>query len=217
VRKVWTVGEVMTSGVRTVTQDTPATELIREMSEYHVSALPVVDDSGRLLGIVSEADLLARSKQLGTDAAAHGPASSAGRAVIGTDLVAGDVMTSPVITVDLQASISEAARHLQENRIKRLVVVGDDTRVAGITSRIDLLKAFVRDDAAIMEDVATIARDVLQLADCGLQVDDGTVSIEGRVNRKSEADRLLSVVARLPGVVAVHADIQCGTDDTRAP
>jgi CBS domain-containing protein len=217
VRKVSTVREVMTSWVRTVTQDTPATELIREMSEYHVSALPVVDDKGRLLGIVSEADLLARAKRLGTDAAAHGAARSGGKAVNGTDLVAGDLMTSPVITIGLQTSISEAARLLQEHRIKRLIVVGEDDQVAGIASRIDLLKAFVRDDAAIMEYVETIARDVLQLADCGLQVDRGTVSIEGRVNRKSDADRLLSLVARLPGVVAVHGEIQYGTDDTRMP
>jgi signal-transduction protein with cAMP-binding, CBS, and nucleotidyltransferase domain len=187
------------------------------MSEYHVSALPVIDGNGRLLGIVSEADLLGKKKQFGDGAAAHVPASRARRGVTGTDLVARDVMTSPVITIDAQTSISEAARLLQENRIKRLVVVGENNRVTGIASRIDLLKGFVRDDAAIMQDVETIARDVLQLADCGLQVDDGTVSIEGRVNRKSEADRLLSLVGRLPGVVAVHAEIQCGTDDTRSP
>jgi osmotically-inducible protein OsmY len=72
-------------------------------------------------------------------------------------------------------------------------------------------------DTAIRQDVETIVRDVLQLADCGLNVDHGTVSLEGRVNRKSEADRLLSLVARVPGVVAVHPEIQCEVDDTRSP
>src|SRR5438105_1465197 len=76
VSKVWTVREVMTSNVRTVAQDTPAWELIREMSEYHVSALPVIDGNGRLLGIVSEADLLGREKQLGPGAAIPVPARS---------------------------------------------------------------------------------------------------------------------------------------------
>ena len=78
-------------------------------------------------------------------------------------------MTSPVITIDPQASISDAARLLQENRIKRLVVVGENNRVAGIASRIDVLRGFVRDDVAIMQDVETIARGVLQLADCRAQ------------------------------------------------
>jgi CBS domain-containing protein len=213
--KTWTVREVMTSHVRTVAEDTPARELIREMSEHRVSALPVIDGDGRLLGIVSEADLLTREKQLRTDAfeVVRVPAASARTEVMG--LVASAVMTSPVITIAPESSVSEAARLLQENRIKRLVVVDDNNRVAGIASRIDLLKAFVRDDAAILQDIEIIARDVLQLGDCGMQVDHGTVSIEGRVHRKSEVDRLLSLVRHLPGVVAVHAEIQIGTDDTR--
>jgi hypothetical protein len=96
---------------------------------------------------------------------------------------------------------------------KRLLTIRLDSARCDDQPGVDLLEAFARDDSAIRQDVAILVRDILLLADCGLRVDHGTVSIEGSVNRTSEAYRLLSMVAGLPGVVAVRPKIQCAADD----
>jgi len=121
---------------------------------------------------------------------------------------------SPPTTVPVAITTRPSARR---PFVRRLVVVDDDHRVVGIVSRIDLLKAYMRDDAAIKSDVEAIVRDVLWLRDLslGIHVNDGVVSIDGKVRRKSDADLIASLARRLAGVVEVRSSMAYDEDDAR--
>lgn len=116
-----TVSDVMTARVHTASPLTPLKVVMRLIVENRVSAIPIVDQQGVPVGVVSESDLLLKV---------------GGR-------VASDVMTSPAITVALHTGVSEAARSMREKNVRRLVVVDQRGRIAGIVSRSDLLRALL--------------------------------------------------------------------------
>lgn len=157
------VGDVMTRSVVTVSPGTGFQDLIATMAEHHVSGIPVVDDGGRVVGIVSEADLLRegshdRARTRALDWFLHpGRAEDArGRA---HDAAA--IMTTSVITVRLETSIWEAIRTLREAGVKRLPVVDGEGVPVGIVSRVDLLTASIRSDEEIAEQVRAVVAKVL--------------------------------------------------------
>lgn len=140
------VGEVMTERVVAVHRDDDIHEAARLLSENGISGLPVVDAEKHVIGIISEADILslAGMKRGHTfrDILRH---------VLGEPLPerkpgnkVGDVMSSPAITIKKGADVREAARILDEHRIKRLPVVDDASRLIGIISRADIVKVISR-------------------------------------------------------------------------
>src|SRR6266568_810005 len=150
-----TVRNVMTREVVTVSEQAPFTELVRLMAVHKLSALPVVDGDGQVVGIVSEADLLRKEEYQDERDAPHwlerrrervARSKAAGR-------TAAEVMSTPVITVDPEATVPMAARLLARHGIKRLPVVDDQDRLVGIVSRADLLRLFLRDDEAIHREI----------------------------------------------------------------
>jgi CBS domain-containing protein len=116
------VADVMTTRVHTASPLTPFKLLMRLIVENRVSAIPIVDQQGMPVGVVSESDLLLK---------------------VGGS-VASDVMTSPAITVALHTGVSEAASSMREKNVRRLVVVDQRGRIAGIVSRSDLLRALLQ-------------------------------------------------------------------------
>ena len=118
-----TVADVMTRQVHVAGPLAQFERLVRLIGENRVSSIPIVDRQGVPIGIVSESDLLLDERR--TD----GP----------KDAIASEVMTSPVITIASDASRSQAARLMRERNIRRLVVVDERGRIAGIVSRSDLL------------------------------------------------------------------------------
>lgn len=215
----WTVRRVMSAPARTVSPDTGVKEVVELLSRYGISGLPVVDADDRLLGVVSEADLLLKEEKAGEDVRSR-PFQLPGRRRVLSKAAgsnAGELMTAPAITVGPDTKLQDAARIMRERGVRRLVVVDEDHRVVGIVSRIDLLKAYMRDDAAIESDLEAIVKDVLWLQDVSLQVhvNGGIVSIDGKVGRKSDADLIVSLACRLAGVVEVRASIPFDEDDTR--
>jgi CBS domain-containing protein/nitroimidazol reductase NimA-like FMN-containing flavoprotein (pyridoxamine 5'-phosphate oxidase superfamily) len=139
-----TVGEVMTRDVITVEAHTPFQEVVDLLAAGQVSAVPVLED-GRVVGVLSEADLLG---ELDLDGAqADRPvARTAGE-------VAAEVMTGPAVTVGAQNSLLAAARLMTARRIKRLPVVDEEGRLVGILSRRDLLRTAARRDAEVREEL----------------------------------------------------------------
>jgi CBS-domain-containing membrane protein len=145
----------MTREVITVDKQASFKEIAATMADRRVSALPVLDEEGRVSGIVSEADLLLKEEF------PEGPAG--GRLFQGRrqreerTKAAGDtaveLMTAPAVTVGPDASIAEAARLLHRHGIKRLPVVDPAGPLLGIVSRADLLKVFLRSDAEIAQEV----------------------------------------------------------------
>ncbi|MEW2551365.1 CBS domain-containing protein [Streptomyces zhihengii] len=194
-KRVRSVADVMTHAVITVDGDTPFRRIAETMEQWHVSALPVLSEEGRVVGVVSEADLLLKAE--GGDEA---------RAVRAREL-----MTRPAVTVPSGASIAEAARLMARGHLKRLPVV-DDGRLVGMVSRGDLLKVWLRPE----EDLAAEVRLVLVSADAldvRAGVVDGTVVLSGTAPPAYPADVLVRLIRAVPGVVDVDSRLTAARPD----
>jgi CBS-domain-containing membrane protein len=216
------VRNVMTREVMTVTEQTPFTEMVRLMAVHKISALPVLDDDGHVVGLVSEADLLRKEEyQDEQDEPSwlerHHQWVARGRAAART---AAGVMSAPVITVNPEATVPMAARLLARHGIKRLPVVDGHGRLVGIVSRADLLRLFLRDDEAIDREVVD---DVLlralwiDPATVLVTVQDGVVTLVGHLECKSLVPMAIHLTRTVPGVVDVVSQLTYDLDDDRLP
>jgi CBS-domain-containing membrane protein len=214
-----TVGDVMTSSVVMVEDSAGFKDLVRRMEESGVSALPVVDTQGRLVGIVSEADLLLKEEH--ARESPHRRFFDRGRRRVerakAEGLVAAQLMTAPVITIGPDASLGQAARLMHQKQVKRLPVVDEDGKVVGIVSRADLLTVFMRPDDEIQCEVAedilirmlSIGRDRVRTT-----VRDGVVTVEGLVEHRSLMPFLIKLVRGVDGVVGVEERLNYEIDDS---
>jgi CBS domain-containing protein len=212
-----TVSDVMTRTVVSVRASAPFKDVVRLMHDYRVSALPVVDDEDRLVGLVSEGDLILKEDPELEDAAhlfesrqhRHDREKAAG-------LVAGELMTAPVVTVPPEAPLGDAARLMHRHGVKRLPVVDEAGRIHGILSRSDLLKVFLRDDDDIAHEVREdVIRRTLWIDPdtVSVTVHDGVVRIEGQLERRSLMSVLERMVTAVEGVVGVEARLSFAADD----
>jgi CBS domain-containing protein len=213
-----TVADVMTRKVVAVDAFAPFKDIVRKMQEFRVSAVPVVDEDGRIMGVVSEGDLILKEDPELEGGAhlfegihrRHDRSKAAG-------LIASQLMSVPVITVSPDASLGEAARLMHRKAVKRLPVVDEDGRIQGIVSRTDLLKVFLRDDAEI---AAEIREDVIRRTlwiepdTIRVMVRDGVVTLEGQLERRSLIPLLERLVLGVEGVVAVKDRLTYVSDDS---
>jgi len=151
------VQDVMTSRVVWVTQDVPYKEMAAALRENRVSAFPVLDDEGKVIGVVSEADLLTKEALDGGYDGMPGMITGLLRRqeqgkARGT--TAADLMTHPAVTISPDAAVEDAARLMYRKKIKRLPVVDSDGHLIGIISRADVLSVFDRSDHEIRTDGA---------------------------------------------------------------
>jgi len=198
----YTVSDVMTHTVVAVGSEASFKEVVGLLDQWKVSALPVLAGEGRVVGVVSEADLLAKEEFRDTE-----EGDAADRAKAGA-VTAGELMSAPAVTVHADASVAEAARIMARRHVKRLPVVDGVGLLQGVVSRSDLLKVFLRDDQEI---AAEIRRSVLTqmpvTRPLTVEVTEGVVTLGGVL-----PDRLLvPVVARavraVEGVVDVRLDL----------
>ena len=187
------VADLMTHTAVTVRRTTAFKELARLLKEFDITAMPVIDEAGHPVGVVSEADLLRRR-----------PAGGAATAE--------ELMTSPAVTARPEWSVVRAARVMQRHRVKRLPVVDEEGRVVGVLSRSDLIQLFLRCDHAIQEEILEdVLTRTLHLAPSAItvEVDDGLVTLSGTMPQPG----LLPVVVRLcqsvDGVVDVDNRLTC--------
>lgn len=215
-----TVASVMTPAEKVVTvrPGTPYKEIVRLLTEHRISALPVLGEGEHVLGIVSEADLLPKESRAQQPVPGRAPltpteARSRHKAEAATAL---ELMTTPVVTITAERDVSEAARLMEEHRIKRLPVIGPERRLVGIVSRRDILRVFLRSDADLLDDVHTLLVDDFWIAPEGwdVQVTDGTVRLAGRLANRSTVRIAESAVRRIDGVVAVESELTYEFDDT---
>jgi CBS domain-containing protein len=212
-----TVSDVMTRRVLTVRVSTPVKELARLMVEYRVSALPVLDDDNRLIGVVTEADLVLeqghqvprRPRWWEPTAQRHTLRRAAGD-------TAGPLMSTSPPAITEHASLPQAARLMTDRAVRCLPVVDPDDRVVGVVSRADLLHAFVRSDDDIRADVLGEVFVHLLWTDpteVKIEVRDGIVELIGSVDRRSTAEAAERLVRRLDGVVDVISHLEHRVDD----
>jgi CBS domain-containing protein len=204
----WTVDKVMTTRVITARPSTGYKELARLLNEHAVSALPVVDvvgDERRLVGIVSEADLLAKK---GPNAWRHLAAGSRGEKARPEALTAADLMTSPAVTVQAEDSLAQAARLMHRKKVKRLPVMDATGRLVGIVSRGDLVKPFLRSDESIRHEIRNdvLVRTLhLDPEAVHVSVNEGVVKLGGELESKRLVAVLRRLVRSMEGVVGVDA------------
>src|SRR6266498_4463894 len=216
-----TVEAVMTSEVVTAQPSTPFQELVRLLEQCHISALPVVDDSGRLVGIVSGADLLIKEgyPHGATDASPVDAARYRKRLDKAAGTRAAELTAAPVSTVPLGTLIADAVRLMLRLDVKRLPVVDARGGMAGIVARSDLLKVFLRPDPAVQWEVHhDIVRREFGIADGQVQVEvrDAVVRLRGEVERRRQVAALVRRVQAVDGVAQVDARLLGWRVDDRA-
>lgn len=205
------VRDVMTRDPVTVRAHTPFKEVVDLLVEHRVGGLPVVDDQGALLGIVTETDLI--TKEAYADKR-HGPMAVVAAVLAGRDhawlkkssaLEARKIMTKKVVTAEPAEDVHVAARRLLEHRVGRLPVV-DGGRLVGIVSRSDLLRPFHRSDEEIASDVAAVLKDPFVLEHSHgvrFSVSQGVVTLTGSVLYSHDVEPLDAMLRDVPGIVEV--------------
>jgi CBS domain-containing protein len=214
-----TVADVMTARVHVASPDMPFKLLVRLIEENRVSAIPIVDPKGVPIGIVSETDLLLKEQRYELESRhdlAHPRKRRAQRAkAAGT--VASELMTAPPITITTGASVTDAARAMQERNVRRLVVVDERGRIAGIVSRSDLLQVFLRTDEELREEIVDkLLPQLLWPVPDGLRVAVrwNVVTLTGELDRKSDVDVLTGLARNLDGVVELVNNLTYRWDDS---
>ena len=208
-----TVKDVMSAEVVAVRRGASFKEMAASLRQYRISAFPVIDDDGKVIGVVSEADLLAK------EALADGQAGIPG-AVTGLllrkqhekadALTAGEMMTHPAVTVRPGDTVEHAARLMYTLQVKRLPVVDAGGHLIGIVSRSDVLAVFDRPDSEIL---AEITDDVILhgfLIDPALfivTVRDGVITIRGNLESANLGHELVTKIRHVRGVVAVRDEL----------
>jgi CBS domain-containing protein len=205
------IEDVMTRDVLTVSPETPYKEVVERLVECDFSGLPVVDGTGALAGIVTEADLISKE--------AYGGHRSRALALLADVLsvrphhwvtkslgsVAADVMSTDLVVCSPDENLQVVARRMLSRGVKRIPVVHEG-RLVGIVSRLDILRSFTRDDAAIAADVRKfLATDPNRLDDCHLlsSVENGIVTLAGDVRYAWDVPIVAAMVRDVPGVIDV--------------
>ncbi|GHE56398.1 hypothetical protein GCM10014715_06730 [Streptomyces spiralis] len=202
------VSDVMTHTVVAVGRDAPFKDIVGLMGQWKVSALPVLEGEGRVIGVVSEADLLPKEEFRDSDPDRFTQLRRLSDLAKAGALTAGELMSSPAVTVHPDATLAEAARTMAQRRVKRLPVVDEEGMLEGVVSRGDLLKVFLRTDDDIAEEVR---REVVvplfpSLAErIHVKVSDGLVTLTGHIRDTS----LVPVAARLVRAVEGVVDVEC--------
>jgi CBS domain-containing protein len=202
-----TVGDVMTTNVVALRDDADYKEIVAVLRTYRVSACPVIDDGYRVMGLVSEADLLCKLTDPDYPAGLERLRWRLTQQTKANALTAGQLMTSPAIAVHPWATLAEAARQMEQRQIKRLPVVDQDERLVGIVTRSDVLSVYERPDDDIRDEVANVILGEefdLDPDEFDVAVNSGIVTIAGPVDGLKTALRLLGRIRHSEGVVGTR-------------
>ncbi|MYS18051.1 CBS domain-containing protein [Streptomyces sp. SID4982] len=200
------VSDVMTRAVVAVSRHTLFKDIVERMEQWRVSALPVLEGDGRVIGVVSEADLLPKEEFRSgipdrlTQLRRMRDLAKAGA------VTAEELMSTPAVTVHADATVAEAARIMAVKRVKRLPVVTSEGLLDGVVSRGDLLKPFLRPDGDLADEIRRDVVDVLfpaPVEPVHIVVDDGVVTVTGRVGEAAYIDVAARMMRGVEGVVGV--------------
>lgn len=200
----YTVSDVMTHTAIAIGRDAPYKEIVALMDQWKVSAVPVLEGEGRVIGVVSEADLLAK-EEFRRDIPRPDEFDAASKAGA---VRAGELMSSPAVTVHPDATLAEAARIMAKRRVKRLPVVNDVGMLEGVVSRSDLLKVFLRTDADIEQEIRrSVLGETPVPAGLEVAVVEGVATIRGALSGRALVPLLVRAVRAVEGVVDVRMDL----------
>jgi CBS domain-containing protein len=201
-----TVKDVMTTRVIWVRKDATFREMAVALREYRVSAFPVVDDDRKVIGVVSEADMLNKEALIDepgfVDGILHRRDQAKARGV-----TAGDLMTTAVVAVRPEDSVEHAAKLMYDRGVKRLPVTDENGHLVGIISRADVLSVFDRTDSAIANEIThdvILGEFLVDPSAIQVTVVDGIVTLAGRPETSETGHEIVWRVRHVQGVVAVR-------------
>jgi len=210
-----TVRDVMSTSVIVVRRDTPFKEMAAMLGSSRVSGLPVIDEAGKVIGVVSETDMLIKE----VDRASH-PELFAGlrrsrdlRKAAG--VTAAELMTSPPITIGPDEPVQHAAFLMYDRAVERLPVVDEAGQLVGIVSQGDVLSIFSRPDEEIRREVTDRVTRPGVLMDPEVTVQDGIVTLSGRPETDPAGLDIIEAVRHIEGVVAVRDELRPADEDNR--
>jgi CBS domain-containing protein len=211
------VRDVMTTSVVTVDRITPYKEIVQLLAQHRISGVPVLTMGRHVAGVVTEEDLLLAQEQKvrSLRSSAHPTFWHRTRRPA---LTAGELMTSPAVTVGPDATVPSAARLMEAHHLRRLPVVDEAGRLVGVVSRRDLLSVFLRSDEDIAADVRQVLADVrlTEPGDVEVAVRNGVVTLTGSVRPSfGELDELVPLTMRLMWVVDGVVDIVDKIDEKK--
>jgi CBS domain-containing protein len=202
-----TVADVMSTPVITVAPQTTFKDAVRILRRRRVSGLPVVDAAGRMVGIVSEGDLLNKLEGRVPDSNMF---ESRGRHLYSSRAEALDVtsaMSTQVVAVRPDVPVALAAREMHTRGFKRLPVVDEKGTLVGIVSRGDLLTVFLRTDARVRADVKRVLAAAPGGTKLKARVSDGVVELEGSFEERTHGEALVRTVTGIEGVIGVRSHL----------
>jgi CBS domain-containing protein len=201
------VKDVMSTHVIAIREGAPYKEIATRLREHRVSAFPVIDAENKVIGVVSEADLLTK-EALGTDIPGVLHSLTRHRELTRAAAVtAADLMTKPAVTIGPSEPVTHAARLMFNRRVKRLPVTDRDGRLVGIVTRSDVLSVYSRPDADIHREITQdliLDTYLCDPAKFSVVVKDGIVTIEGTPETVSVGHDIVNDVKHVEGVVAVR-------------
>jgi len=202
-----TVKDVMSTHVLAVRPDAGYKEMAAMLGERRVSAFPVIDDDNKVIGVVSESDLLVKVALDGTvPGVLRGLTQRHVRSQV-TGLTAADLMSAPAVTIGPDEPVSHAARLMYNKRVKRLPVVSADGTLIGIVTRSDVLSVYRRPDSAIEREVS---QDLILGTFCcdpsrfDITVKDGVLTLRGTPETAVTGHEIVAAARHVEGVVAVR-------------
>ncbi|EFL37508.1 CBS domain-containing protein [Streptomyces griseoflavus] len=204
------VSDVMTRTVVAVGRDAPFKEIVRTMEQRRVSAMPVLEGEGRVVGVVSEADLLPKEEFRDSGPTPVEERRRPSDVVRAGAVTAGDLMSRPAVTVHSDATLAQAARIMGVRHVKRLPVVDESAMLQGIVSRADLLKVFLRPDEDIEEEVRRTVVSYLFPAfshAIHVNVHEGVVTLRGNIRDTSLVPVAVRLIRAVEGVVGVEPQL----------
>jgi CBS domain-containing protein len=202
-----TVRDVMTTHVVAVRLNATYKDMAARLREFRVSAFPVLDDDNKVIGVVSEADLLTKEALEYSVRGPMGGILQGRERAKAAAVIAADLMTRPAVTIGPREPVSHAARLMYSRKLKRLPVVNDDGRLIGIVTRADVLGVYSRPDAEIRHHIienVIVRLMLMEPARFSVMVKDGVVTVEGKPENASAGRDMIEEIRHVEGVVAVR-------------
>ncbi|MFD5618145.1 CBS domain-containing protein [Streptomyces yangpuensis] len=202
----YTVSDVMTHTAIAIGREASYKEIVELLHEWKVSAVPVLEGEGRVVGVVSEADLLPKEEFRREEPRLPDQLDEASKA---GGVLAEDLMSSPAITIHADATTAEAARIMAHQHVKRLPVVNRLGMLEGVVSRSDLLKVFLRPDEELAEEIrqAVLADLAPGMASLDFSVQDGVVTLRGPLPERALVPLLARAIRAVEGIVDVRLEL----------
>lgn len=213
-----TVRDVMTTGVIAVRGDTSFKEMAAMLGSSRVSGFPVIDRAGKVLGVVSETDMLIKEAYRASHPEVFAGLRRSRDLQKAAGVTAAELMTSPPVTIGPEEPVQHAAFLMYDRAVERLPVVDEAGHLVGIVSQVDVLSIFSRPDEEIRREVTDLVAQpnfLMDPEDLEVTVEDGIVTLSGRPLAGQIARDVIEAVRHIEGIVAVRDQLGPANEDDR--